>query len=150
MNERIHELKTQGWSERKIASELGITRHRVRAELATGLITGPSWTRSATATAWVEQMLGRARRREGDELQMALCEVALDVADWLDSHDDDPERLELCLRYIVKGVVNGVSPLVLIHARRARRLMAVAAGQDWKKAPVEPEIRDALLALRPS
>lgn len=124
MNDRIRALRLDGWSERRIAAELGITRHRVRTALHD--FRAPTPVRGLT---WAEEVgfaLDRARYRDGDDEQLALAELAYDVAEWLDEQEDesrDAERVGGSLRHIVEGVVSGSNPLVRIHAGRACRLM---------------------------
>jgi transcriptional regulator with XRE-family HTH domain len=124
MDDRIRELRRAGWSERRIAAELGVTRHRVRTALAG--FRAPAPIRAATWVEEVELHIDRARLREDDPEQIDLGEVALDVAEWLDAHDDDKswtaEHLANSLRLVIKGVREGSDPLVRIHARRTFRL----------------------------
>lgn len=125
MNERIRELRRAGWSERRIASELGITRHCVRTALHR--FQQPTPIQRETWTDEVELHIARARLRKDDFEQIELGHLAFDAADWLDARDDDgwnARQLGISLRYAVQGVVDGSNPLVRIHAGRARRLMA--------------------------
>ncbi len=123
MDDKIRAHRRAGWSERRIAAELGITRHRVRTAL-----TGFSPATPIQANTWVdgvELLIDRAKLREGDEEQMELGMLALDVAEWLDANEDPSgkaRQLAASLRYIAEGVAES-TPLVRIHARLARRLL---------------------------
>lgn len=128
MDDKIREYARAGWSERRIAAELGVTRHRVRTTLQgfrpPSPIPGDSWVEE------VELHIDRARLRKDDAEQLDLGELALDVAAWLDAHDDDKsavaEQLANSLRLVIKGVAQGSDPLVRIHARRTFRLRGMA------------------------
>lgn len=129
MDDKIRELHRAGWSERRIATALGITRHRVRTALGGFLPAMP-----VHADSWfdeVELLLGRAKLRKSDEEQMELGVLALDVAEWLDDHSErrfDARQLAVSLSHLVEGVVHDSNPLVRIHARLARRLMDDSKG----------------------
>lgn len=125
MDDKIRELHIAGLSERRIAAQLGITRHRVRTALEGFRPPAPS-----QGDSWFDSVglaLSRAKFREGDDEQMPLAELAYDVAEWLDKHDDGSRDVVVSLQSIVGGVIDGSNPLVRIHARRATRLM-----DDWK------------------
>jgi hypothetical protein len=127
MDDRIRELGRAGWSERRIAGELGVTRHRARTALAG--FRAPAPIHGATWVEEVELHIDRARLRKDDPEQIDLGDLALDVAERLDAHDDDADfvgrQLGISLRQIVGGVVAESNPLVRIHARLARKLLAV-------------------------
>lgn len=118
MNDKIRELRLAGWSERRIATELGVTRYRGRTALAR--FQAPAAV-GATRFAAVELAVSRAGYREGDDEQLSIAELAFGVAEWLDAQPEptwDTPRLEGSLQYIVDGVMSGVNPLTRIHARR--------------------------------
>jgi transcriptional regulator with XRE-family HTH domain len=139
MDERIRELRLAGWSERRIAAELGVTRHRVRAALHD--FRPPVLAQGAT---WVDEVglaLTGARYRPGDEEQMPLAELAYDAAEWLDARGEEHSNarpLAGSLRYVIEGVCSGPNPLVRVHARRARRLMAEPTATRPTRASAEP------------
>jgi hypothetical protein len=130
MQDQIRELRLGGWSERRIAAELGITRHRVRTALEG--FRPPAPVSGATWVDVVDVQLDRARYRQGDDAQLALAELAYDVAEWLDARWEhykewegqvhDLRQLAGSLRYTVQGITEGSNPLVRLHARRTFRL----------------------------
>jgi transcriptional regulator with XRE-family HTH domain len=134
MDDRIRELRRAGWSERRIAAALGVTRHRVRTALAG--FRPPTPIRGATWVEEVELHIDRARLRKDDPEQLDLGDLALDVAEWLDAHDDDEswiaDQLANSLRLVIKGVAEGSDPLVRIHARRTFGLRDLAV-PAWLK-----------------
>jgi transcriptional regulator with XRE-family HTH domain len=134
MDDRIRELRRAGWSERRIAADLGVTRHRVRAALAG--FRAPAAISGATWVEEVELHIDRARLRKGDTEQLDLGDLALYVAEWLDAHDDDQswiaQQLANSLRLVIKGVAEGSDPLVRIHARRTFGLRDLAV-PAWLK-----------------
>jgi hypothetical protein len=144
-DDRIRELRLGGHSERRIAAELGITRHRVRTVLEG--FRPPAPIRGDTWVEEVELMFKRAKLRSGDDEQFVLYNIAFDTAEWLDANEGDERRdarqLAVALRYVVEGVVGGSNPLVRLHARRARRRLARLEGRDPSAEPIEPEIMDA-------
>jgi len=123
MDDRIRELRRAGWSERRIAAKLGVTRHRVRTALD-----GLRANTPAVGEAWFEDVASRlagAKYREYDDVQLPLTELAYDVAEWLDAHDDESSTAEHLVnspRLVIKGVNEGSDPLVRIHVRRTFRL----------------------------
>src|SRR5437868_1476445 len=92
MNDKIRELRSAGWSERRIAAELGITRHRVRTALEG--FAPPTPVRGATWVDVVDLHIDRATGRRDDEEQLALAELAYDLAEWLDERWDDDKDWE--------------------------------------------------------
>jgi hypothetical protein len=126
VNDRIRELRLAGWSERRIGAELGVTRHRVRVALEK--FVPPTAIGGGTWNDRVGLQIDRAKYREGDDEQLALAELAYDVAEWLDArweHDREPEAqvynvqaTAVSLDCIVRGIAGGSNPLVRIHARR--------------------------------
>jgi len=134
VKDRIRELRLAGWSERRIAAQLGVTRHHVRTALEG--FRPPAPAHGATWNDGVGLALARAKYREADDEQLPLAEFAYDIADWLDAHTEhqDAGRVAGSLQYIVDGVVNGSNGLTRIHARRARRLIAALSGGGESKA----------------
>lgn len=141
IEDAIRDLRVAGLSERRIAAELGVTRHRVRTALAGFTITAPR-----QGETWVETVglaLEGAKYRPHDEEQLPAAELAYDIAQFLDAHDadgNDGRQLMVNLRQVIGGVREGINPLTRIHARRAQALMATLDGRDWN-AFYEP--RDA-------
>jgi hypothetical protein len=136
VDDKIRELRLAGWSERRIAAKLGITRHRVRTVL--GGFRPPVPVRGDTWTEEVELHISRARLRNDDDEQIELGALAFDIAEWLDAHTDesgDASQLAVSLRYVVQGVVSAANPLVRIHARLARALLVRVAGRERPPAP---------------
>jgi hypothetical protein len=145
-DEQIRDLRLDGFSERQIAAELGITRHRVRTVLED--FSPP--VRAAGGATWVENVelaLARARFRGGETAraeQIALGELAFHVAEWLDANGLDADgngvygadQIAVSLRNIVEGCVQGSSPLVRLHARCALRRIATAEGRDFRAVDV--------------
>jgi hypothetical protein len=130
VDEKIRALRLTGWSERRIAAKLGITRHRVRVALEGFRPSTP--IRGASWSEWLVAVIASAKYRKADAEQLPLAELAYDTAEWLDKNDDgsfDARQVAGSLYYVVEGVLSGSDPLVLLHARRARRLMTESKEQ---------------------
>lgn len=135
-DDQIIDLWLSGASERRVAAVLGVTRHRVRTAVA--MYQPQTQPRGASWVEDVELAIARSTRRKGDEEQLVLGALALDIAEHLDGHGDDA-RLACSLGYVLEGVIRRSTPLTRVHARRARRLLATLAGRDWRKEPIEAE-----------